>query len=173
LAGTDKENPMGKDDRHTMELSRFISETLVGIVQGVEKARGEVKSLPIDAEICPTGLFFRGDSPAPFKPGRGFVQAVEFDVEVVVSTGQSGEVSAEGGLSVGVPALAWLSGGKLAGDLSGKRQRDRRRASRVTFTVPVLLPSEVHVWDEGSPAQSAEPGSEREAPGEPLDDGGP
>jgi hypothetical protein len=143
------EGSMTQDNRDTLELSAFIRETLLQIVQGVEQARDTVSQIETNVEICPTGLHFeKGKSPAPFKPGRGFVQEVEFDVAVTVTKGKSVEGTGEVGLNLGVPSLQWLAGAKAEGNLAFERQQERSKINRVTFRVPVLLPSDVHLWNE-------------------------
>lgn len=140
---------MGRDDKVTLELSAFIRETLVEIVRGVEQARDVFKEMETNAEICPTGLHFEKDkSPAPFKPGRGFIQDVVFDVAVTVSKGQSVEGTGKGSLSIGVPSLSWLAGAGAEANLALERQRERSEISHVTFKVPVLLPSEAYPVDD-------------------------
>ena len=109
---------MNLDRQDTLELSEFISQTLVQIVKGVELARNELKSIDTNAEICPTGLKFeKGSSPAPFKPDRGFVQEVEFNVAVTVNKESATKGSGEINLSIGVPSITWLPGAKAGGDL--------------------------------------------------------
>lgn len=148
---------MTQDNRDTLELSTFIRETLLQIVRGVEQARDSIKEIETNAEICPTGLHFKkGKSPAPFKPGRGFVQEVEFDVAITVSKGQSSDGTGEVGLNLGVPALQWLAGAKVEGNLAFERQQERSMVNRVTFRVPVLLPSEVYPWNEEEQGQESQ-----------------
>lgn len=144
------ENSMTRDGEEALELSTFIRETLVEIVKGVEQARDAVKEMETNAEICPTGLRFAKASPpsVPFKPGRGFVQEVEFDVAVTVSKEQSSEGTGKSGLSIGVPSIPWLGAVEAESNVALGRQRGRSEVSRVTFRVPVLLPSEVHPWNE-------------------------
>ena len=140
---------MTQNDQDSLELSAFIRETIVQIVQGVEQARSAVGGMETNAEICPTGLHFeKGLSPGPFKPGRGFVQEVEFDVAITVSRRKSGEGTGEISLNIGVPSLQWLAGAKAEGNLTVERQRERSEVNRVTFKVPVLLPSEPYPWNK-------------------------
>jgi hypothetical protein len=151
------EGQMTQDNKDTLALSAFIRETLVEIVRGVEQARRALEGVETNAEICPTGLHFaKGQAPAPFKPGRGFVQEVEFDVAITVNKVQSREGAGEASLKIGVPQLAWLGGAALMGDQRAKRQQERGKISRVTFRVPVLLPSEAYPWDEGQQEETAE-----------------
>jgi hypothetical protein len=140
---------MARDDNGTLELSAFIRETLVEIVRGVEQARDAIKKMETNAEICPTGLRFEKDkSPAPYKPGRGFIQEVLFDVAITVSKEHSAEGGGKGSLSIGVPSLPWLGGVGAEGDLTYEHQRGRH----VTFKVPVLLPSEAYPLDDSEMA---------------------
>jgi hypothetical protein len=139
---------MHREETDTLELSAFIKETLVEIIQGVERARTALEDIDTGAEICPTGLHFKGESPAPFKAGRGFVQEVEFDVAITVSKGESAGGTGGGHLSIGVPSLEWLGGAGIEGQLRREHQRERSEVSHVRFTVPVLLPSDVHPWTE-------------------------
>lgn len=146
---------MTQDNQDSLELSAFIRETIAQIIQGVEQARSAIMEMETNAEVCPTGLHFEeGISPGPFKPGRGFVREVEFDVAITVGKTQSAEGTGEAGLSIGVPALQWLAGAQAGGNLALERQRQRSEVNRVTFKVPALLPSEPHPWNkEGEESQ--------------------
>ena len=145
---------MARNDEETLELSEFIREALVEIVQGVEKARADIEDLETNAEICPTGLRFeKGHSPGPFKSGRGFVQEVEFDVAITVSRGRAGGGTGKASLNIGVPALKWLAGAEAEGDLTLEGKQERSQVNRITFKVPLLLPSEVYLWDEETKEQ--------------------
>lgn len=68
-----------------MKLSEFIEETLTEIVTGVESAQKNISRT--NAEIAPSGLakFNNDQFPYPFKPGRGIVNMVEYDVAVETS----------------------------------------------------------------------------------------
>jgi len=128
-----------KDQSSVLRLSQFISSTLEEIILGVEEARNRLRDLDTNAEVCPTGLHYAGDSPGPFVPGRGFVQEVVFDVAITVSEEQVTSGAAKARFKIGVPA--WLAGAE--GEVGGEheRQTGRSKISRVTFRVPVLLPS--------------------------------
>lgn len=139
---------MSSDSTETLELSHFIRDTLVEIVTGVEEAQEEIEEIETNAEVCPTGLHFKGESPGPFKPGRGFVQEVEFDVAITVSESRSQEEKGKGALNIGVPPMQWLGGIEAGGEMGSSRTKERSDVSHVTFKVPVLLPSEVYPWDD-------------------------
>lgn len=140
---------MAKDIADGLELSEFISLTLVEIVKGVEGARRRVAEIETNAEVCPTGLYYqRQSAPGPYKPGRGFVQEVAFDVAVTVSKGQSSAKAGEARLNISVPIVsAWLPGVEAGGQSETEHRDERSEVSRVTFRVPLLLPSELHEWE--------------------------
>jgi hypothetical protein len=134
---------MSPDSQETLELSTFIHRTLLEIIKGVEDARDALQKMETNAEICPTDLSYeKGRPPGPYRRGRGFVQEVEFDVAITVSKGHSREGSGKGGLSIGVPSIPLLGEAGIEGEITSKRQRERSDISRVTFRIPVLLPSE-------------------------------
>lgn len=140
---------MSTDDTRSIPLKDFVSGTLVEIVKGVEEAREAMDSIDTNAEICPTGLYFvPGHPPGPFKPGRGFVQEVSFKVAVTVTQAQTTKGAGQAQLSLGVPALEWLGSVKTSVDADLARQLDKASVQHVEFKVPLLLPSELHVWHE-------------------------
>jgi hypothetical protein len=111
-----------------MELSEFIEKTLTEIVTGVESAQKNVSET--NAEIAPSGLakFNNDQFPYPFKPGRGIVNMVEYDVAVETSD----ETSTKGGIGIVMAAIG-----------AGVQSKMGEKAStvhRIKFTVPLLLP---------------------------------
>ena len=111
-----------------MKLSEFIEETLTEIVRGVKSAQDKIADT--NAEIQPSGLakFNNDQFPFPFKPGRGIVNMVEYDVAVETSD----EASTKGGVGV---AMAVIGVGVQASE--GEKTS---RAHRIKFSVPLLLP---------------------------------
>jgi hypothetical protein len=149
---------MSLDDTRSIPLKDFISGTLLEIVTGVEQAREAIKTIDTNAEICPTGLYFApGHPPGPFKPGRGFVQEVSFKVAVTVSQAQTAEGAGQAQLKLGVPVLEWLGGVEASADASLARELERSSVQHVEFKVPVLLPSELHVWRDKAQQPAKEP----------------
>lgn len=102
-----------------VKLQEFVERTLVEIIAGVKNT---------NAEISPTGVRY---TPYPgetvmFKPKRGIIQTVQFDV--AVTTTKEGKAKEKVGVMevVGIGGDAGIS---------------KEAINRVKFTVPVLLPS--------------------------------
>jgi hypothetical protein len=114
-----------------MDLKDFVSETLLSIIQGVNDAQEKAKEL--GAHINPGGLM-RSTSNISSNAiwdntTNNYAQPVAFDVAITA------EDSAKGGAKVKV-----LSG-ILGGDIGGEKGSKNVIASRVQFTVPLLLPA--------------------------------
>ena len=127
-----------------VELKDFVCEALVQIVTGVQEAREATKDT--NAEISPTGLHFTpGEgSRVVYKPGRGIVQTVEFDVAVTTTNAKSGSGSAEAGAEAGIGVVT----ASVNLGMRGVVGKERAAANRVKFTVPILLPSTPHDWSK-------------------------
>lgn len=114
-----------------MDLKEFVSETLVSIVEGVKEAQDRTQGL--ECFVNPGGLMRNtqnvADNQVWDNRTNNFAQQVVFDVAVTA------EDTAKGGAKVKV-----LSG-ILGGDIGGEKGNKNSVASRVQFTVPVLLPS--------------------------------
>jgi len=114
-----------------MDLKEFVSETLVSIVEGVKEAQDRTQEL--DSFVNPGGLMRNvqnvADNQVWDNRTNNFAQQVTFDVAVTA------EDSSKGGAKIKV-----LSG-ILGGDIGGEKGNKNSIASRVQFTVPVLLPS--------------------------------
>ena len=114
-----------------MDLKDFVSETLTSILEGVATAQEKAKE--VDAFVNPGGLMRNvsntSDNSIWDNRTNNFAQQVNFDVAVTA------EDSATGGAKVKV-----LSG-ILGGDVGGEKANKNSIASRVQFSVPILLPS--------------------------------
>ncbi|UCE59386.1 MAG: hypothetical protein JSU63_18330 [Phycisphaerales bacterium] len=125
-----------------MRLSHFIAETLTEIVNGVRSAQDNVKET--NAEISPSGLhkFSNDQFPGPFKPGRGIVNMVEYDVGVETE----GEGSAKAGVGVFLATIG------IGTQVEGKERTSA--VHRIRFSVPLLLPSKNALEDQCHDAPS-------------------
>jgi hypothetical protein len=97
-----------KSDQKHIELKKFIEETLVQIVKGVKASQDEVKG--IGGEICPTGLYFSegGETRVIYKPGRGIVQTVEFDIALSVTKATA--LGGKAGIAVNIASVGGEAG---------------------------------------------------------------
>ncbi len=125
-----------KKDYQQLELKEFIQEALVQIVKGVKNAQEDIKET--NAEISPTGLHFtkEGETRIIFKPGRGIVQTVEFDVAITTIK------DAEGRAQVGVPI------GDTGLGIGGSKGKKEEYVNRIKFTVPILFTSTPYDWEK-------------------------
>ena len=128
-----------------MELQRFIRQSLVEIMKGIEEAQIDLKGKShsricprLSSAITPHGHdTLVGTSTEANRP----IHLVEYDVAVEVSdTGGKGELSASG--SIGI--LKVKGGGESA-------RRDLKDAARLKFSIPVSYPE-----IDGDPALPAE-----------------
>lgn len=114
-----------------MDLKDFVSQTLVSIIEGVKEAQEHAKEN--DSFVNPGGLMRNtsnvGDNSLWDNRTNNYAQQVTFDVAV------SAEDSSTGGAKVKVLA------GIIGGDVGGEKGNKNSVASRVQFTVPVLLPA--------------------------------
>jgi len=122
-----------------VELREFVNQVLSEIVLGVDDAQEAIKDTT--GEISPTGLRFSKPQgpPVVFKPGRGLVQQVEFDIAVTTKKTSGGQAKA--GIFV-----AQLFNLGAEGDISSEKER----LNRIKFTIPILLPSEYYNWSGDS-----------------------
>lgn len=107
-----------------MSLSSFVEETLVGIVEGVEKA--------VERGVC---LGKKRGSAESITSGYTRHQKVEFDMAVTVtSENKKGEKA-----GIGIQVLSAFLGGELSSDtLKGDQ-----RVTRLRFAVPIeILPED-------------------------------
>lgn len=116
-----------------MDLKEFVSETLLAIIGGVDDAQKKAKEL--GAHVNPGGLM-RSTSNISSNAlwdntTNNYAQQVSFDVAITA------EDTAKGGAKVKV-----LSG-ILGGDVGGEKGNKNVVASRIQFSVPVLLPAHV------------------------------
>ncbi|PXW70022.1 hypothetical protein BZA03_110201 [Alteromonas sp. I10] len=121
-----------------MELKDFVKESLVQISKGIEEANAELADS--EAMINPVYVKMHTDNAQAYgrtksrdpkhdlQPDSRIVQKVDFDVAVVVESGQQG--SAEAKLSI---ASIGIGGG-------GKTESSNKSESRIKFSIPVVLP---------------------------------
>lgn len=110
-----------------MELQKFITKSLVEIMNGLKEAQDQLKDS--HARICPSlskGLTAGGQQAFLGASTKGQpISLIEFDIAVEVS----GEKSGEGGIKVWQIVNA---GGKIS--------EGEKEASRIKFSVPVAYP---------------------------------
>ena len=111
-----------------MELEDFIKKSLVQIVSAVKTAQSEVEGS--GGAINPTGLQFwpKQLTGEKFNSDGNITQNVHFDVAVTAIEGKG----TKGGIGVFVGAVGLGS--------QGESNVSTQAASRIKFTVPVLLP---------------------------------
>lgn len=126
-----------------MELQRFIRQSLVEIMKGIEEAQKDLKGKShsricprLSSAITPHGHdTLLGKSTEADRP----IHLVEYDVAVEVSD-KGGGGSVEGGGTIGVVSVK--AGAKSA-------SRDLKDAARLKFSIPVSYPE-----IDGDPARS-------------------
>ena len=126
-----------------MELSQFVSESLVAIVKGVCGATEGLKES--GAIINPTNVSWAGDNSRGLinnnAAGRR-VELVSFDVAVVATETESNTA----GAGVGIQVL----GGKIEGVSKASKQHD----TRIQFVVPLCLPAGEDAEMESKPQRT-------------------
>lgn len=114
-----------------MDLKDFVSETLLSIVNGVTEA--QAKALELGAHINPAGLTRHAakvaDNAIWDNSNNNYAQIVTFDVAITA------EDTAKAGAKVKV--IAGIFGGGAEAETGTKSSL----ASRVQFSVPILLPA--------------------------------
>ena len=112
-----------------MELEDFIKKSLVQIITAVKSAQSDIADS--GGAINPTGLQFwpKQLTGEKFSSDGNITQNVQFDVAVTAVEGKG----TKGGIGVFVGAVGLGS--------QGESNVSTQAASRIKFTVPVLLPS--------------------------------
>jgi hypothetical protein len=116
-----------------MEIREFVRDVLVDIVEGIKEAQR--KDL-VGGYIAPDaigGHEFPADS-GVHHSSRIISTAVKFDMAVTVETAHSGG----GGAKVRIAVVE--------ADLGGKLDSKNTQASRIQFSVPVLMPTNPRDW---------------------------
>ena len=104
-----------------MELSEFISKTIVEIAKGVEQAKEDLGE--IDLQINPTAI-----GPVAGKEGHRYIQQIEMNIAVTT------EEKGEGQSGIGVITGLFSAGTKVKSeDLS-------RYVTTIKFSIPISLP---------------------------------
>jgi hypothetical protein len=113
-----------------VELSDFVSQTLVQIVRAVEKAQKELADST--ASVNPGGVLWQdgiGRSNNATVDTHAIVQQVGFDVAVTAKSHKTG--SGKGGVNVSVLSIG----------AEGKAIAIQGQESRIRFSVPLRLPA--------------------------------
>lgn len=107
----------------TIKLENFISETIQGLVNGVENARPKIKEKGANIVVD----LVSGDIPSNQLRDRGgyLVENIEFDVALTVEKGKATEGA------VGVVAGIFAVGTK------GKATSQNLSLHRIKFTIPI------------------------------------
>lgn len=116
-----------------MELKDFVSTTLTQIVEGVQAAQESAKAqgAVIGAPTRGSGGVETGAKLGMLWTGHGYAQMVEFDVALTVTDG----TGTKGGIGV-LASLVTLGS-------TGESKAETTAASRVKFTVPMQLLSQL------------------------------
>ena len=111
-----------------MDLSEFITNTLVSLIKGVSKAQEKIGG---SAEINPVGIHLSETSgPTGRASGnRTPIQNVDFDIVVEAREG----TTTEGNIGV---VTAMLSAGAKSEALN-----ETSNANRIRFSIPIALPT--------------------------------
>ena len=121
-----------------MDLKEFISETLLSIITAVTDA--QKKAVELGAHVNPAGLMRATGNVSSNaiwdNSTNNYAQSISFDVAVTA------EDTGKGGAKIKVFS------GFLGGELGGEKGSKNSVASRVQFSIPVLLPGH----DVGNPA---------------------
>jgi len=116
-----------------MDLSKFISTTLVQIATGIEAAQSELKEKELDA-IVNTNITKNQSGDLVTGGKRRSVEIVEFDVAVLVNEG----TETNAGVGLKVASLLSLEAG-------GKSNNTNGSESRIKFKIPMSYP--MHKYD--------------------------
>jgi hypothetical protein len=115
-----------------MNLTDFVSETILSIITGVRDA--QEKAAEHGAHVNPAGLMRHttqiADNAIWDNRTNVYAQPVSFDIAITA------EDTAQGGAKIKVLT------GLLGGDIGGEKGSKNAVASRVQFVVPVLLPAQ-------------------------------
>ncbi|MES1939203.1 hypothetical protein T5B8_03100 [Salinisphaera sp. T5B8] len=111
-----------------MELSQFVTETLMQISTGIEDAQKQLQAAGSTARI---NTFMTKDESGNLVIGgrRSSIEHVDFDVAILANSG----TETKGGVGITVASLLNVGAG-------GKSSESRGIESRVKFRVPVAFP---------------------------------
>lgn len=115
-----------------MELQDFVKEALVQVIGGVTAAQDEIRKAGSSAEISPAlktnWETLERQGKAMSDSGR-VVQLLEFDIAVTVA--EKTQTKGKIGIAIGVLGLG----------SQGQSESSDSSASRIKFSVPILLPT--------------------------------
>ncbi len=112
-----------------MDVSQFVQETVLGILKGVTDAQQDEAQGKGVSPIFHFNMGHSKDHRGIFVHGDTNYTIVEFDLAVTTETG--------GGSNGGIKVLGFVTG-----DLSAEHTRGT--ASRIKFSVPIVLPIGKH-----------------------------
>lgn len=118
-----------------MDLQEFVTQSLVQIAKGIEKANEELRDsgaminpLHITANTGSAQTYARTGQPNKVHPDSRIVEKVEFDVAVVAEAGEQ----TQAGLKIAVASIGIGAG--------GQSDKTNKSESRIRFAIPVVLP---------------------------------
>lgn len=112
-----------------MELKEFIETVLMDITSAVKASQDNIKN---GAIINPKGIKSNGTKEGLPTKGIPIVTPIDFEVSVGTSS------VSESGMKGAVTVLSGMINGGIISRLKGKQESEN--ASRVKFTIPVVLP---------------------------------
>jgi hypothetical protein len=112
-----------------MDLKEFVSQTLVQIVAGVKHAQSETKTLGAEVNPRLTSPMDHAARQGFLTVGNGYAQIVHFDVALTIIEGT--------GTRAGIGVFA----GAVNLGAAGQSKSESSSASRVQFSVPMVLPA--------------------------------
>lgn len=120
-----------------MDLKDFVKESIVQIAKGIEEANVELAES--EAMVNPMYIIANSESAQSYartkprnqddvNPDAKVVEKVQFDVAVVVESGEQGTAGAK------------LSIASIGIGTEGKKERSNKSESRIQFSIPVVYP---------------------------------
>ena len=109
-----------------MQISEFVSQTLIQIVKGVELANTEFKKISQSAEADPSKAFVKSGD-AVVSALTPDIHEIHFDIAVTVESSKETQGSAGVGISV------------VKLNTQGQSSNSNSSISRVSFSIPLKL----------------------------------
>jgi hypothetical protein len=113
-----------------MDLSEFVAQVLVQLVDGVTKAQKTITPSKIVNPLIKTSEFLSKDvaKHGMFHTGEKFIQMVDFEIALTVGN----EMGADGKAKVAI--------GVLGIGFGGGKKSNSESVSKLRFSVPIALP---------------------------------
>ena len=113
-----------------MKLEDFVSEALLQVIGGVQKAQKGLQGQNSTAQVNPS-IYYKNEDVLPERrngPSGGQVISMKFDVSVTVAD------EAETGANIGIVV------GSIRLGATGKSGESNSMFSRIQFEIPMVLP---------------------------------